>query len=67
MEVTQGTEDQVVFVSETVDDVTYRIGAGWMKSRLAPGVLCDKNVTLKLKDKFYIVVVRPTMLYSAKC
>ncbi|XP_016462798.1 uncharacterized protein LOC107785905 [Nicotiana tabacum] len=30
-------------------DVTHRIGAGWMKWRLASGVLCDKNVPLRLK------------------
>ncbi|XP_070028721.1 uncharacterized protein [Nicotiana sylvestris] len=51
---------------EIDDDVTHRIGAGWMKWRLAFGVLCDKNVSLRLKGKFYKVVVRPTMLYGAE-
>uniref|UniRef100_A0A1S4B6T2 Uncharacterized protein n=1 Tax=Nicotiana tabacum TaxID=4097 RepID=A0A1S4B6T2_TOBAC len=36
-----------------------------MKWRLTYGVLCDKNVLQKLKDKFYRAVVRPTMLYGA--
>ncbi|WMV26024.1 hypothetical protein MTR67_019409, partial [Solanum verrucosum] len=31
------------------DDVTHRIGATWMKWRLASGVLCDKKVPPKLK------------------
>ncbi|XP_019255021.1 PREDICTED: uncharacterized protein LOC109233592 [Nicotiana attenuata] len=48
-------------------DVTHRIGARWMRWRLASGVLCDKNVPPGLKGKFYKVVVRPTMLYGAEC
>ncbi|XP_015158730.1 uncharacterized protein [Solanum tuberosum] len=31
------------------DDVTHRIGAAWMKWRLASGVLCDKKIPPKLK------------------
>ncbi|XP_009798508.1 uncharacterized protein [Nicotiana sylvestris] len=52
---------------EIDEDVTYRIGAGWMRWRLASGVLCDKSVPPGLKDKFYRVVVRSTMLYRAEC
>ncbi|XP_019254312.1 PREDICTED: uncharacterized protein LOC109233029 [Nicotiana attenuata] len=48
-------------------DVTHRIGAGWMKLRLASDVLCDKNVPPKLKGIFYRVVVRSVMLYGAEC
>ncbi|KAG5581551.1 hypothetical protein H5410_052178 [Solanum commersonii] len=48
------------------DDITDRIGAGWMKWRLALGVLCDKKVPPKLKGKFYKVVVKHTVLYGAK-
>ncbi|XP_070030731.1 uncharacterized protein [Nicotiana sylvestris] len=33
-------------------DVTHRIGVGWMKWRLASGVLCDKKVPQILKGKF---------------
>ncbi|KAK4364064.1 hypothetical protein RND71_015422 [Anisodus tanguticus] len=52
---------------EIDDDVTHRIGAGWMKWRLASGVLCDKKVPPKLKGRFYRVVVRLTILYGAEC
>ncbi|KAM3356576.1 hypothetical protein P3S68_023290 [Capsicum galapagoense] len=52
---------------ETDDDVFNRIGAGWMKWRLASVVLCDRKVPLKLKRKFYRVAVRPAMLYGAEC
>lgn len=31
------------------------------------GVLCDKNVSLKLKAKLYRVMVRLTSLYGVKC
>ncbi|XP_070040607.1 uncharacterized protein [Nicotiana tomentosiformis] len=48
-------------------DVTHRIRVGWMKWRLASGVLCDKNVPPKLKSKFYRAAVRPAMLYGAEC
>ncbi|XP_070039517.1 uncharacterized protein [Nicotiana tomentosiformis] len=48
-------------------DVMHRIGVGWMKWRLATGVLCDKNVPAKLKGKFYRAMVRLAMLYGAEC
>ncbi|XP_070054033.1 uncharacterized protein [Nicotiana tomentosiformis] len=51
---------------EIDEDITHRIGARWMKWRLASGVLCDKKVSPKHKGKFYKVVVRPTMLYVAE-
>nr|XP_009770721.1 PREDICTED: uncharacterized protein LOC104221358 [Nicotiana sylvestris] len=49
-------------IGEIDEDIAYRIGVGWMKWRLASGVLCDRNVPLSLKGKFYRVVVRPAML-----
>lgn len=42
---------------EIDEDVTYRIGAEWMKWKLASCVLCDKNVPPSLKGKFNKVVV----------
>ncbi|XP_047267018.1 uncharacterized protein LOC107853402 [Capsicum annuum] len=53
--------------SEIDEDVSHRIGTGWIKWRLASGILCDKKVPLKLKGKFYRVAVRPAMLYGAEC
>ncbi|KAF3639670.1 putative piriformospora indica-insensitive protein 2-like [Capsicum annuum] len=47
---------------EIDEDVSYRIGDGWLKRRLASGILCYKKVPLKLKGKFFRVVVRPAML-----
>nr|XP_016433670.1 PREDICTED: uncharacterized protein LOC107760169 [Nicotiana tabacum] len=35
---------------EIDEDVTYRIGEGWMKWRIASSVLCDKDMPPKLKD-----------------
>ncbi|KAM3382190.1 hypothetical protein P3S68_007763 [Capsicum galapagoense] len=52
---------------EIDEDVSHCIGAGWMKWKLASGVLCDKKVPPKLKGKFYRAVVRPAMLYGAEC
>jgi hypothetical protein len=52
---------------EIDEDVSHRIRVGWVKSRQASGVLCDKKVPNKLKDKFYKTVIRPAMLYDAEC
>ena len=49
------------------EDASPRIKAGWMKWRKASGVLCDKKVPQKLKDKFYRTSIRPAMLYGAEC
>ena len=49
------------------EDVSHRIKAGWMKWCQASGVLCDKKVSQKLKDKFYRTTIRPAMLYSVEC
>lgn len=35
-----------------------------MKWRLAFGVLCNKKIPLKLKGKFYRMIVRPSLLYG---
>ncbi|KAI0491421.1 hypothetical protein KFK09_025681 [Dendrobium nobile] len=48
-------------------DIISRIQVGWLKWRNASGLLCDRNVALKLKGKFYKMVVRPAMLYGAEC
>ncbi|XP_074370938.1 uncharacterized protein LOC141712058 [Apium graveolens] len=48
-------------------DVTHRIKAEWLKWRAATAVLCDQNIPLKLKDKFYRVIVRSTLLSGSEC
>ena len=48
------------------EDVSHRIKAGRMKWRQASGVLCDKRVPQKLKDKFYRTAIRHAMLYGAE-
>ena len=30
-------------------------------------MLCDKTVPIKLKDKVYTTVIKPTMTYGAEC
>jgi hypothetical protein len=37
-----------------------------VKWRQTSGILCDK-VPNKLKDKLYMTVIRPAMIYSAEC
>ncbi|KAF3670574.1 hypothetical protein FXO37_08474 [Capsicum annuum] len=44
---------------EIDEDVTYRIDVGWLKWRLALGVLCDKKRPPKLKDR-----VRNEVIYE---
>ena len=44
------------------EDVSHRIKTGWMKWRQASGVLCDKRVPHKLKDKFYRTSIRPAIV-----
>ncbi|KAF3659980.1 hypothetical protein FXO37_13722 [Capsicum annuum] len=52
---------------EIDEDVSHHIGVGWMKWRLASGILCDKKVPHKLKGKFYRIAIRPSILYEAEC
>ncbi|GJS02083.1 hypothetical protein Tco_0318591 [Tanacetum coccineum] len=49
------------------EDVTHRIKAAGLKWRAGTGFLCDRNVPLKLKGKFYRVSIRPYMLYRSEC
>ena len=31
------------------------------------GVVCDHRITIKLKEKFYKIAIRPSVLYGTKC
>ncbi len=48
-------------------DISNRVKLAWMKWKQLTGVLCDKNVPIKLKDKVYKTVIKPTMTYGAEC
>ncbi|KAF1894127.1 hypothetical protein Lal_00004046, partial [Lupinus albus] len=40
--------------NEEIDvDINDMIQVGWMNGRMFPGVVCNENVSLKLKMKFY--------------
>jgi len=49
---------------EINSDVNHRIQAGWLKWRSATGVLCDCNILLWLKEKFYRTAIRLALLYG---
>jgi len=49
------------------EDINQRIKAGWIKWKYASGVLCDKRMPVGLKGKAYRMVIRPAVLYGAKC
>jgi len=49
------------------EDINQRIKAGWINWKYASGVLCDKRMPVRLKGKVYHMVVRPAVLYGAKC
>ena len=48
-------------------DVNHRINAGWMKWKNASRVLCDRRIPIKLKGKFYKIVIRLGMFYRIEC
>ena len=49
------------------DVVSHRIQPGWYKWKKATGVICDRKVPNKVKEKFYRTAIRPTMLYGSEC
>ena len=51
----------------TERDINNRVKLAWMKWERMTCVLCDKKVPIKLKDKVYKTVIRPTMAYGAEC
>ena len=52
---------------EIDSDVNHRIQAGLLIWRSVTGVLCDHNIPLWLKEKFYWTAIRPALLYGTEC
>jgi len=48
------------------EDINNRIRVGWQKWRSAFGVLCDKQMPVRLKGKIYRMVIRPALTYGAE-
>ena len=48
-------------------DVDGRIKVAWSRWRDLSGVMYDKKVHIKLKNKLYKTVVRPAMVYVSEC
>jgi hypothetical protein len=52
---------------EINEDISHRIRAGWVQYRQTSDILCDKKSPNKLKDKFYMTVISPAMMYNVEC
>ena len=52
---------------EINSDVNHKIQADLLKWKSAVGVLCDRNIPLWLKEKFYRSAISPTLLYGMEC
>jgi len=46
------------------EEIRRRVQAGWQSWRRSSGVLCDRNLSARLKGKIYKCVVRPAILYG---
>ena len=48
-------------------DVNNRVKIAWSKWRETTGVMCDRNIPTKLKDKVYKTAIKPAVVYGAEC
>ena len=48
-------------------DVNNRVKIAWSKWTETTGVMCDRNIPTKLKDKVYKRAIKPAMVYGAEC
>ena len=51
--------------SET--EVNNRVKVAWAKWREVSGVMRDKKMPIKLKDKIYKTIAKPAMIYGSEC
>ena len=49
---------------EIEGDVNHMIQYGWMEWSSDLGVICNQRISLKLKEKFYRIVIRPTIIWD---
>jgi len=49
------------------EDINHSVRVGWQKWKKASEVLCDNRIPFRLKGRVYRMVVRPALLYGAKC
>ena len=49
------------------EDINHCIRVGWQKWRGASGILCNKKISMGLREKAYHVIVRPALLYGSEC
>ena len=47
-------------------EMTHRIQSGWKNWKRVSGILCDRRISLRVKGKVYMTVVRPAMMYGAE-
>ena len=47
-------------------EVIHRVQSGWKNWKRVSGVLCDRRMNVKIKEKVYRTVVRPALMYVAK-
>ena len=45
-------------------EVKKRVQAGWNEWKRVSGVICDRRLPTRVKEKVYSSVVRPTMVYG---
>ena len=50
-----------------VAEIAWRISAGCLNWRKCSGMLCDKQIPLRLKRRVYKTGVRPAMINGAEC
>uniref|UniRef100_W5NK01 ribonuclease H n=1 Tax=Lepisosteus oculatus TaxID=7918 RepID=W5NK01_LEPOC len=52
---------------DTLPDARALVNAAWMKRRQVTGVLCDRQMPIRLQAKVYKTVIRPVALYGSEC